>query len=319
MQQRYTGYDFGKSNRFQNAAQSRVDSASRAEENQLNRANQLEILSSQLTAQKDIADERNKLTKQQMDFADAEKRRRDAFESQTLKYRDDDKERQEGIRLALIAKDESRDSDTHAYRTKVLATQINAVKSASFKTYGFDNTDARGESLPSTIKDETGKLTPNPVLVERGAQFDGTRLVSTQESVMNAQSLNRIDETLGLLKAQKTLEKINKANQTPVDPLLFDSNERGGVTGLGFDEENALDNLKQQSAQWADVVDLMSVLPANNAKRKFLLNSMIELRGELRGDKYASATASYAIDSKRYGKLRGGLASSLDSYIDRLK
>ena len=51
MQQRYTGYDFGKSNRFQSAV-----------ENTLNRANQLEILSAQLKAQKDIADERNKTT-----------------------------------------------------------------------------------------------------------------------------------------------------------------------------------------------------------------------------------------------------------------
>ena len=133
---------------------------------------------------------------------------------------------------------------------------------------------------------------------------------------MDAQAKVRIEETMGVIKQTKELEKINKANQTPVDALLFDPDEsRWG----GFNEESALNNLKKQSAQWADVVDLMSVLPANNAKRKFLLNSMIELRGELRGDKYASATASYAIDSKRYGKLRGGLASSLDSYIDRLK
>ena len=304
MAQRWTGYTSG------------TEGLRQSVESNKSRQSQMDILSAQLTAQKDIADERNKLTKQQMDFSNAEKIRRDAFESQTLKYRDDEKIRLDERNKAKDLRDASTSQATLEFRTATLNNQIKVLKSRAFEFYGFDNTDESGESLPNTVKGEKGKLIPNPVLVERGAQFDGTRLVSVRESVMDAQAKVRIEETMGVIKQTKELEKINKANQTPVDALLFDPDEsRWG----GFNEESALNNLKKQSAQWADVVDLMSVLPANNAKRKFLLNSMIELRGELRGDKYASATASYAIDSKRYGKLRGGLASSLDSYIDRLK
>ena len=49
-----------------------------------------------------------------------------------------------------------------------------------------------------------------------------------------------------------------------MDVLSFDPKE---TSMGGFDEEPALENLYEQSAQWGEIVDLFKVLPDDNAKK----------------------------------------------------
>ena len=308
MQQRYTGYDFGKSNRFQSAVQSKVDSQ-----------NQMNILSAQLKSQKSIADERNKLTKQQIGFAEAEKIRDDKFRSDTLDYRAEEKERADEIRLTNTKRLDAADERDFKYQTEMLASRLMTAKQNSMARWGVDVLDDKGSPLPTTVVDpkDKNKTIPNPKLVKRGANFsvDGTRLKSTEELVAETKAETLIERTLGLQEAQYKLEVAKKARTEYIDPLLFESEES---RLWGFDEEDALDNLKNKAPLWGETIKLMSVLPDDNAKKIYVLSSIKKLRNELRGEKYSAASGGLALESNKYGQIRSGLANSLDGYIQQL-
>jgi len=330
MQQRYTGYDFGKSNRFQSAVQSKVDKDSIAQENELDRTNQLEILSAQLKSQKSIADERNILTKslaksrddltrEQIGFAEAEKIRDDKFRSDTLDYRAEEKIRADEISLTNTKRLDAADERDFKYQTEMLASRLITAKQNSMVNWGVDVLDDKGSPLPTTVVDpkDKNKTIPNPILVKRGANFsvDGTRLKSTKELVAETKAETLIEQTLGLQEAQYKLEVAKKARTEYIDPLLFESEES---RLWGFDEEDALDNLKNKAPLWGETVKLMSVLPDDNAKKIYVLSSIKKLRNELRGEKYSAASGGLALESNKYGQIRSGLANSLDGYIQQL-
>ena len=69
---------------------------------------------------------------------------------------------------------------------------------------------------------------------------------------------------------------------------------------------------------WGKTVELMSVLPKDNAKRIHVLSSIEKLHSELVGKKYASATGGLALEKGKYGTIRSSLASELESYIKKL-
>jgi hypothetical protein len=196
---------------------------------------------------------------------------------------------------------------------------ITTAKQNSMANWGVDVLDEEGKPLPTTIVDpnDSKKRIPNPTLVARGANFspDGTRLISTQEAVLDIKAQNAIEQTIGLQTEQLKLEKINEAKIAPIDPLLFDPEESDW---WGFDEEDALTNLRPKVALWGKTVELMSVLPKDNAKRIHVLSSIKKIHNELIGKKYAAATGGLALESGKYGQIRSALASELESYIKKL-
>jgi len=133
--------------------------------------------------------------------------------------------------------------------------------------------------------------------------------------VLDIKAQNAIEQAIGLQTEQLKLAKINEAKIAPIDPLLFDPEESDW---WGFDEEDALTNLRPKVALWGKTVELMSVLPKDNAKRTHVLSSIEKLHNELIGKKYASATGGLALESGKYGKIRSSLASELESYIKKL-
>jgi len=318
MAQRWTGYTSG------------TEGLRKSVENIADRQNKLEILSAQLKSQKQLADERNILTKslaksrddltrEQIVFAEDEKKRDDIFRSNTLDYRAEERKRADDIEKIRIEREQSKDIATATYRTAVLSGMITTAKQNSMANWGVDVLDEEGKPLPTTIVDpnDSKKRIPNPTLVARGANFspDGTRLISTQEAVLDIKAQNAIEQTIGLQTEQLKLEKINEAKIAPIDPLLFDPEESDW---WGFDEEDALTNLRPKVALWGKTVELMSVLPKNNAKRIHVLSSIEKLHNELIGKKYAAATGGLALESGKYGQIRSALASELESYIKKL-
>jgi len=257
--------------------------------------------------------------KQATEFAEAEKIRDDKFRSDTLTYRAEERERADEIAKKRIERDKSRDSSTAQHRTAVLSSMITTAKQNSMANWGVDVLDEKGQPISMTIVDpnDSKKRIPNPTLVARGANFspDGTRLISTQEAVLDIKAQNAIEQAIGLQTEQLKLAKINEAKIAPIDPLLFDPEESDW---WGFDEEDALTNLRPKVALWGKTVELMSVLPKDNAKRTHVLSSIEKLHNELIGKKYASATGGLALESGKYGKIRSSLASELESYIKKL-
>ena len=266
-------------------------------------------------AQADTASYRKQVT----EFAEAEKRRDDKFRSDTLTYRAEERERADEIAKKRIERDESRDTATAKHRTAVLSGMITTSKQKSMADWGVDVLDEKGQPIPTTIVDpnDPKKRIPNPTLVARGANFslDGTRLISTQEAVLDTKVRNYIDQSTGLDRERLRLAKINESKIAPIDPLLFDPEES---RWWGFDEEDALDDLRNKAPNWGKTVDLMSVLPEDNAKRIHVLSSIQKLHSELVGKKYASATGGLALESGKYGKIRSSLASQLEGYINSL-
>jgi len=266
---------------------------------------------------------RDKLTAVHRDtmvkFAEAERIRDDKFKSDALDYRAEERARSDEITLARIERDESRDAATAAHQTAVLSSLITKAKQESMVNWGVDVLNDAGEPIPVTIVDpnDSNKRIPNPILVARGANFspDGTRLISTREKVLDIKSQNVIEQTIGLQTEQLKLAKINEARIAPIDPLLFDPEESDW---WGFDEEDALTNLRPKVALWGKTVDLMSALPEDNAKRIHVLSSIQKLHSELIGKKYASATGGLALEKGKYGQIRSALASELESYIKKL-
>jgi len=296
MAQRWTGYTSGTQNLLSSVIENKK-------------------LALQAQAQADTASYR----KQATEFAEAEKRRDDKFRSDTLIYRAEERERADEIRLTNTKRLDAADERDFQYQTKMLASRLITAKQNSMANWGVDVLDEEGKPLPTTIVDpeDSTKRIPNPTLVSRGANFspDGTRLISVQESVADRKIASQIDATLGVEQATHMLEKIRKAERTPLDVLSFDPKE---TSMGGFDEEPALENLYEQSAQWGEIVDLFKVLPDDNAKKMHLLNTVMSLRKELGGERYESATAWYALGSKRSGAIRSSLESTLETYIKDL-
>jgi len=239
--------------------------------------------------------------KQATEFAEAEKIRDDKFRSDTLTYRAEERERADEIAKKRIERDKSRDSSTAQHRTAVLSSMITTAKQNSMANWGVDVLDEKGQPISMTIVDpnDSKKRIPNPTLVARGANFspDGTRLISTQEAVLDIKAQNAIEQAIGLQTEQLKLAKINEAKIAPIDPLLFDPEESDW---WGFDEEDALTNLRPKVALWGKTVELMSVLPKDNAKRTHVLSSIEKLHNELIGKKYASATGGLALESGKF-------------------
>jgi len=273
--------------------------------------------------QNETQSKRDKLTAVHRDtmvkFAEAERIRDNKFKSDTLDYRAEERARSDEITLARIERDKSRDAATAEYQTKMLISKLITQKQNSMAMWGVDVLNDAGEPIPVTIVDpnDSNKRIPNPILVARGANFspDGTRLISTREKVLDIKSQNVIEQTIGLQTEQLKLAKINEARIAPIDPLLFDPEESDW---WGFDEEDALTNLRPKVALWGKTVDLMSALPEDNAKRIHVLSSIQKLHSELIGKKYASATGGLALEKGKYGQIRSALASELESYIKKL-
>ena len=278
--------------------------------------------------QNEVQLKRDKLTAAHRDtmvkFAEAERIRDDKFKSTTLDYRAEERARADEITLAKIERDKSIDATTAAHQTAVLSSLITKSKQESMVNWGVDVLDEKGQPIPMTIVDpnDSNKRIPNPILVARGANFspDGTRLISTQERVLNIKSQNVIEQAIGLDEERLKLAKINEAKTYPIDPLLFDPEESDwGRTGAFFDEEDALKNLRNEKMPlWGKTVDLMSALPEDNAKRIHVLSSIQKLHSELVGKKYASATGGLALEKGKYGTIRSSLASQLEDYINKL-
>ena len=278
--------------------------------------------------QNEVQLKRDKLTAVHRDtmvkFAEAERIRDDKFKSTTLDYRAEERARADEITLAKIERDKSIDATTAAHQTAVLSSLITKAKQESMVNWGVDVLDEKGQPIPMTIVDpnDSTKRIPNPILVARGANFspDGTRLISTQERVLDIKAQNVIEQTIGLQTEQLKLEKINEARIAPIDPLLFDPEEPDwGGKGWFFDEEDALKNLRNEKMPlWGKTVDLMSALPEDNAKRIHVLSSIQKLHSELVGKKYASATGGLALEKGKYGTIRSSLASQLEDYINKL-
>ena len=259
------------------------------------------------------------------------------FRKEQLRIRAEDKKRQDEWRLEDLEykKNLQKTSD----KIKELTMQNNA--SANFHRkellkyrdresqayFGGNVFDDKGNMFKAVIKDKSGKFIRNPQ-IPVGVKVDvkEQRIIPVSEIAMNQKIANQVEEKLGIAKALSDLEKQKTSSAYVVDPLLTDPDEKSATWWnpltygrAGFDEEEALDNLLTKQNQWATTTDMMKARDKNNPERKAVLSAFIKLKDELKGDKYASATAGYALEGNKYGKIRDGLADQLEGYINALQ
>jgi len=264
-------------------------------------------------------------------FANEEKIRTDNWRSEVRGYENERKIRDAAIRTEEIKAQSERDKDTATFRINTLNNAKNNAIREDFRYYGFDPyVDRETMTMHSpTIVDpnDPKKRIANPEAVKLGANVDvkGNRFIPVQEKMQESAIMNAINEKLGIKQGLDNLEKIRIAKTTPLDPFLTDPEEGQATLNpltwgkLGFDEEEALDNLWEKRLNWSITAEQINSLPRDDIKRMELYNSFLKLRDELKGDKYKSATADYALEKTKYGKIRKALITQLSSHINSMQ
>jgi hypothetical protein len=263
----------------------------------------------------------------------------EAFRAKQLAIREEDKIRQDKIRLEDLGfkkqlqttSDEIKkiaienQTSTNLYRQNMLGMKKTELNRQSQSLYGGNIFDDKGDMFEAVIKKE-GKFIRNPK-IPVGVKVDvkEQRIIPVTEIAMNQKIANQVEEKLGIAKALSSLEKQKQSSAYVLDPLLTDAGEGSATLNpltwgkAGFDEEEALDNLIGKQNQWATATEMMKSRDKTNPERKAVLSAYIKLRDELKGEKYESATAWYALEGNKYGKIRDGLSKQLDGYINALK
>ena len=269
------------------------------------------------------------------DFANQEKIRNEEWRSEVREYQEDAKIRNDNIRIEDLKAQSSRDTATAIHRSNVVqATKDNAIRE-DFRYYGFDPyIDRKTMTMYSpTISDPNNpnKRIANPEAVKLGASVDveGNRFIPVQEKMQESAVINAINKQLGIQQGLEELQKVKSAKLMQVDPFLTDPEEGEATLNpltwgkLGFDEEEALDNLWNKRKDWAMTAEQFNSLPRDDPKRMELYNSFIRLRDELKGEKYEGATEfsllNWPLESEKYGKVRKALITQLSSHINSMQ
>lgn len=272
----------------------------------------------------------------------------EAFRAKQLRIREDDKIRQDKIRLEDLGfkkqlqttSDEIKkiaienQTSTNLYRQSMLDMKKTELNRQSQSLYGGNIFDDKGDMFKAVIKNKDDEFIRNPK-IPVGVKVDvkEKRIIPVTEIAMNQKAENMVDQKLGILKGAEDLKKLQESSSYVLDPLLTDSEESafpsfnlpsavfgGKRTAIDmFDEEDALDNLRGKTQSWASAVSNLKVRDKTNPERKALLSNFIKLKKELEGPKYASATSPYAINKKKYGAVKKALADQVQSHINTLK
>ena len=258
----------------------------------------------------------------QLAIREEDKIRQDKWRLEDLEYKKKLQENSDAIKKMTMENQTS----TNLYRQNMLEQKTKEFNQQTQALYGGNIFDDKGDMFKAVIKDKSGKFIRNPK-IPVGVKVDvkEQRIIPVTEIAMNQKIANQVEEKLGIAKALSDLEKQKQSSAYVLDPLLTDAGEGSATANpltwgkAGFDEEEALDNLIGKQNQWATATEMMKSRDKSNPERKAVLSAYIKLRDELKGDKYESATAWYALEGNKYGKIRDGLAKQLDGYINALK
>ena len=152
--------------------------------------------------------------------------------------------------------------------------------------------DGKLKLISAVIKNTQGQYEANPEAISRGIQVDveNKRFVTLPEIQAQASVQASIQKqnqaALGLTQAQTEYSKAKVAKETIYDDFLLDHNERGGITGLGFDEEDAINNLYENKDNILKTINLYTALPKDDPKRTRLLSELIALKRDMQSDRY---------------------------------
>tara|TARA_B100000902_G_C27239711_1_gene879359 strand:+ start:308 stop:1267 length:960 start_codon:yes stop_codon:yes gene_type:complete len=259
-----------------------------------------------IARKKELA-EQIKLKEMQMKLDDNYRRqtaKADAdYRSQMLDFQKADQVFKQEVRkhnmdMQTLAKESASKDDI--YKSRMLENSIErADQDMVFKgttlyggnPYTRDN-DGKLKLISAVIKNKQGQYEANPEAILRGIQVDveNKRFVTLPEiqslASVEGNIEKKIKSAMGLTKAQTEYGKGKAAKEAIYDDFLLDPDERGGITGLGFDEEDAINNLYEKRNNIASTIDLYKVLPKDDPKRLRLLSELIALKRDMQSDRY---------------------------------
>lgn len=225
------------------------------------------------------------------------------YKGKMLDFKKADQEFQQEVRthnmnMQTLAKESANKADI--YRSKMLENAIErADQDMIFKgttLYGGNpytrDKDGKLKLISAVIKNKQGQYEANPEAISRGIQVDleNKRFVTLPEIQAQASIQGNIEKqiqsAMGLTQAQAQYSKVKAAKEAVYDDFLLDPDERGGITGLGFDEEDAINNLYEKRDNISATINLYKGLPKDDPKRLRLLSELIALKRDMSSDRY---------------------------------
>ena len=225
------------------------------------------------------------------------------YKSKMLDFRSADQEFQKEVRthnmnMETLAKELAGEQRTHRSsmfeEAKESSKQNLILKGTSL--YGgnpyLEDSNGKLKLISAVIKNKKGQYEANPEAISRGIQVDveNKRFVTLPEIQAQASIQGNIEKqiqsAMGLTQAQTQYSKTKAAKEAIYDDFLLDPDERGGITGLGFDEEDAINNLYEKRNNISATINLYKVLPKNDPKKARLLSELIALKKDMRSDRY---------------------------------
>jgi len=202
------------------------------------------------------------------------------------------------MNMETLAKESAKESSL--YRTKMLENSIaQADQDMIFKgttLYGGNpytrDKDGKLKLISAVIKNKQGQYESNPEAISRGIQVDveNKRFVTLPEiqalASVQGNIQKQIQGALGLTQAQTEYSKVKAAKEAIYDDFLLDPDELGGIGGLGFDEEDAINNLYEKRNNISATIDLYKKLPKDDPKRIRLLSELTKLKKDMKSDRY---------------------------------
>ena len=206
--------------------------------------------------------------------------------------------------------------------------QMKMMQDKEIMEYG-NIRDKNGNIIPPTVK-INGETVKNPSLkddvrvdVESGRYVSSSEVA--QKEAMKQNVLSALMEFQQKNQLATQLEKKKAAESMVVNPETFDPQEGYATANpltwlkFGFDEEEALDNLWAKKDDMSKMADMAKALDKDDPRRASIIASMLKLKDDLSGEKYASATAWYALDKKKYGGRRSSLIDLIDAKLKDLQ
>jgi len=201
--------------------------------------------------------------------------------------------------------------------------------SENFRAYGANVFDEDMNVIPPVVKDsKSGKMVKNPE-APAGASVDvkGGRYISVAEKISEAKTMAALEQYVATQDLDRRLTQEEKAKNFVLKLEHYDpsyefggvSGEKGGFWGGWFNEEDALLNLQQKQVAMRQDVKDVEVLPKGDKIKQSVLSELIKLKSNLMGDKYASISADYAWDPKKFEAIRDNLVAQLSADIKRLQ
>jgi hypothetical protein len=273
-------------------------------------------LALQAQAQSDTASYR----KQLLDFQQDEKARTEEWKETVATWRQEDKIRADELEIkkADIAETRHGDLINQAEQSRIFQG-VQLFGGNPFKR------NAKGdlEIISAVIKNKkTGEYEANPLALERNLSVDveGKRFIPVQEIMYEKKFLAEVEKAIGLKKTTEAIDKRKEAERYLIDPMLLTPDEKGGLLGLGFNEEDAITDLLSKRDRIQDAALMMAHLEPTNTKRVSFINDVIALRNQLKGEKYESATEWKTEEGKaEWLAKRLALKNQMDEIIELLK